>query len=136
MTRRRKQGASHQVEQLVAYALWGLVAFAVGMLSLWVTYGIFRLPYSLSVAVSVATNLITHYTTSRLFVFTRSGRTYEEGFAIFALIGVLEIIGITALAIALVEYGSVDEYVARILSGILASIIGFWANGHFTFRAL
>ena len=136
MKQPRKQDAPARVGQLVAYGLWGLVAFAVGMLALWVTFDIAGLPYALSVALSVTANLCAHYIASRTFVFTDTARSFEEGFVIFVGIGIAEIIGITALATLAVAYGGADEYVARIAAGILAACIGFWANGRFTFRAL
>ena len=103
---------------------------------LYIAYDIFGIPYWLAVPLSVLCHLGIHYALARSLVFTDSGRTVEEGFALFVVIGIFEIIFITGSVTLLVEYAGADVYWTRIIAGTVAAIGGFWANAVFTFRAL
>jgi putative flippase GtrA len=121
---------------LTAYSLWGFVSFVLGLASLYVFYNLLHIEYWLSVPLSVSVNLVVHYLTSRLFVFTDTDRSFEVGLIIFAAIGITEIFMITGLVTLLVEYAGANVYWARIGAGVVAAVGGFWANGRYNFKVL
>lgn len=122
--------------ELTKYSAWGFVSFVLGLASLYIFFNIFSVPYWIAVPLSVGVNLIVHYTTSRLYVFTDTDRSIEVGLIIFAAIGIAEIFIITGLVTLLVEYGGANLYWARIGAGIVAALGGFWANGKYNFKVL
>lgn len=121
---------------LTAFSFFGFISFLFGLAVLYVMYDILGVPYWIGVPFSVFAHLALHYALARSLVFTDSGRTIEEGFLIFVIIGILEIIFITGSVTLVVEYLSGDVYYTRIIAGVIAAILGFWANAAFTFRAL
>lgn len=121
---------------LVAYGLWGLASFALGLLSLVLFYNVLAIDYWLAVPLSVGVNLVAHYTACHFLVFTHTKRSFDVGLIIFATIGVLEIGLITGLVTVLVEYAGTDVYWARISAGTVAAVVGFWANGKYNFKIL
>lgn len=121
---------------LTAFSLFGLISFVFGLGVLYVVYDLLGVPYWIGVPFSVFCHLAVHYALARSLVFTTSGRTIEEGFAIFVLVGVLEILFITATVTFFVEVFSADVYLTRITAGVVAAILGFFANAVYTFRAV
>lgn len=116
--------------------MWGFLTFLLGLLSLYVLYDLVHIHYYIAVPLSVMVNLVTHYATSRAFVFTDSNRSVESGFVIFFAIGLCEIIFITVTVALLVEFTQGDVYWARVAAGVIAAIAGFLANAKFNFKAL
>ncbi len=121
---------------LTAFSLFGLISFLFGLVVLYALYDLAGLPYWVGVPLSVFAHLALHYALARSLVFTDSGRTVEEGFVIFVIIGILEIVCITGTVTLIVEYLGGDVYWTRIGAGVVAAVAGFWANATFTFRAL
>ena len=124
------------LSSLTLFSVFGFVSFLFGLVVLYALYDTLGMPYWLAVPASVLAHLALHYALSRILVFTDSGRSVEEGFAIFVLIGIAEIIFITGTVTLVVEYLGGDVYWTRILAGIVAAIGGFWANAIYTFRVL
>lgn len=124
------------VGSLVSFSILGFVSFIAGLVALYVAYDLLGVPYWIAVPFSVMVHLAIHYATSRGFVFTKSTRSVEEGFLIFVIIGIAEIIFITGTVTLIVEFAMGDVYWTRIGAGIVAAIGGFWANAKYTFNAL
>lgn len=120
---------------LTWFSVLGFLSFLVGLGALYILYDLLTLPYYVAVPLSVLAHLAFHYASTRTLVFPNSGRTVEEGFAIFTVIGVFEIVFITGAVTLLVEYAGGNVYWTRIAVGVVAAILGFWANAYFTFRA-
>lgn len=125
-----------EFSDLSMYTVWGFVSFLLGLASLYFFHNVLGVPYWVAVPLSVGVNLVVHYTTTRLYVFTESDRSIEVGLIIFIAIGIAEIVAITTLVTLLVEYGGANLYWARIGAGIVAALGGFWANGKYNFKVL
>jgi putative flippase GtrA len=121
---------------LTNFSLLGFISFLIGLASLYVVYDLWGVPYWLAVPISVLVHLAIHYWSTRSLVFTESQRPVEEGFLIFVLIGVAEIIFITGSVTLIVEYLHGNVYWTRIIMGTIAAIGGFWANARYNFRVL
>lgn len=125
-----------EFRDLVAYAFWGFVSFVLGLASLYIFYNLFSVTYWLAVPLSVAVNLVAHYSACHFLVFANRAHAFNVGLMIFAVIGIGEILIITGLVTLLVEYAGAHVYWARIGAGTIAAVAGFWANGHYNFKVL
>ncbi len=125
-----------KLKDLASFSVFGALSFAIGLAVLYVMYDLANFYYWIAVPFSVMVHLAIHYGLSRHFIFTTSERTIEEGFLIFVLIGVAEIIFITGTVTLVVEYAMGDVYWTRISAGIIAAIGGFFANARWNFKAL
>lgn len=120
---------------LTWFSILGFISFLIGLGALYVLYDLARVPYYFAVPLSILCHLAFHYASTRTLVFPNSGRSIEEGFVIFVLIGILEIIFITGAVTLIVEYAMGNVYWTRIVVGLIAAIGGFWANAVWNFRA-
>lgn len=121
---------------LTSFSVWGLLSFLIGLGVLYLLFDVSGFPYWIAVPFSIMVHLAVHYWCSRSFVFRKSARSLEEGFLLFVLIGIAEIVLITGLTTLVVEYAMGDVYWTRIIVGVAVALGGFWANARYNFKAL
>ena len=120
--------------RFVGYSVLGTSAFAIDLGLIYIFYEVIGLAYTLSVPLAFLMATSLHYGAARALVFHDTTRPIGSGYFLFIGIMVTNALIITGLVYALVEYGGMDLYIARIGVAGIIGLVSFYVNARYNFK--
>lgn len=122
------------------FLVTGGVAAGVNVASRWLFD--FVMPFEAAVVVAYLAGMVTAYTLSKLFVFSRSGRSVSDEFLRFAIVNVVALAQVWVVSVGLARYGfpaigftwHADD-VAHVIGVIVPAVTSYLGHRHFSFAA-
>ena len=123
------------IKRFIGYSGFGILAYSFDILLiyLFVTVGV---PYYVAVPVAFLIATSGHYVGIHFTVFSDSTRGTMSAYGLFILIMGANAVLITILVTGLIEYASLNLYVARTLVATLVGVLSFYLNSKYNFKVI
>ena len=122
------------------FLVTGGIAAGANVLSRWLLN--FVMPFEWAVVVAYLVGMTTAYVLSKLFVFSRSGRSVGDEFFRFALVNVVALVQVWLVSVGLARYlfpaiGFTwhAEDVAHLIGVVIPAVTSYLGHRHFSFAA-
>lgn len=122
------------------FLVTGGVAAGVNVVSRWLFDLV--MPFEVAVVVAYLAGMITAYTLSKLFVFSRSGRSVSDEFLRFAIVNVVALAQVWVVSVGLARYvfPAIDftwhaDDVAHVIGVVIPAVTSYLGHRHFSFAA-
>lgn len=122
------------------FLVTGGVAAGVNVVSRWLFDLV--MPFEVAVVVAYLAGMITAYTLSKLFVFSRSGRSVSDEFLRFAIVNVVALAQVWVVSVGLARYvfPAIDftwhaDDVAHVIGVVIPAATSYLGHRHFSFAA-
>lgn len=122
------------------FLVTGGVAAGVNVASRWLFDLV--MPFEVAIVVAYLAGMITAYTLSKLFVFSRSGRSVSDEFLRFAIVNVVALAQVWVVSVGLARYvfPAIDftwhaDDVAHVIGVVIPAVTSYLGHRHFSFAA-
>lgn len=126
----------HGATLLARNTVVSCLAFAVGLVVLWVLVHFAHMPKVLAAALSFMVGNTLHYVLGRQWIFRGTDRGVAAGYGYFLINGAIGLAVTTLLFAAFVHFTPVNYLVARVIVSLIAGLAIFLLNAIFNFRRL
>ncbi|MEQ8584841.1 MAG: GtrA family protein [Thalassobaculaceae bacterium] len=122
------------------FLVTGGIAAGVNIVARWLFDLV--MPFELAVVVAYLAGMVTAYTLSKLFVFSRSGRSVSDEFLRFAIVNVVALAQVWIVSVGLARYvfpavgftWHADD-AAHVIGVLVPAVTSYLGHRHFSFAA-